>query len=89
MHACPDPPANEPAPVNRYVNVGRARTPAKSDAARANGKRGGRPRKWSREVCAMVAGWIRERLEADAVVFYNEKQELRHLVKALEAGKVR
>ncbi len=37
----------------------------------------------------MVAGWIREKLEADAVVYYNEKQELRHLVQALEAGKVR
>ena len=99
-----DPPApaeESPVPVNRFQAMGRARTPVKAQNARENGKRGGRPRKWSRKVLALVAGWIRRELESEdalrwdadmvpsALIGINERQELQHLAQALEAGKVR
>lgn len=78
-----------PAPVDRYQAMGRTRTPAKSDAARENGRRGGRPRKWGREALALAGEWILERLEKDPPELYDIRQDLVGLTEALKAGKIR
>jgi hypothetical protein len=87
------PPAAEPPKRQRtgnYENVGRARTPEKVAAARENGRKGGRPAKWSKEVRRTAARWIRHQVGAGTLPPGSPlEQDLIRLARALEDGSVR
>lgn len=73
----------------RYENVGRSCSAAKAEAARKNGRSGGRPPKWSAQTRTVAAQWLRSRLAEGGLGDEALEGELLRLARALEEGKVR
>jgi hypothetical protein len=73
--------------------LGSVSTCKKANAARENGRKGGRPPKWSMEVRALAARWIRANVEAGCVPEGRRRSslewELTNLARALEEGALR
>jgi len=80
-------PAGEPE-RRGYANVGRSNSEAKGAASRENGKRGGRPRKWSRALCALAAEGVRELAQRYRKMDRKLESQLLGLARALEQGKL-
>jgi hypothetical protein len=74
-------------PVSRYANVGHSRSRAKITAARENGRKGGRPPKWSSTVRRVAAELLRTaaRSQRDGPT----AEEMVRMAKALEDGTMR
>jgi len=60
--------AMNPDADSEYMRLlGSTSTHKKANSARENGRKGGRPPKWSEEVRALAARWIRANVEAGCV----------------------
>ena len=77
----------EPVQTKRYADVGHARGGAKAVAARENGRKGGRPPRWSKPTRLLAATWLRERL--DELDDKSLEPDLHRLIQALEEGTIR